>query len=160
MQRRTFLFGSLAAAALGPSVAHAAQSRDKVRLGIIGCAGQGEYNWSNVADQEFVMVCDVDLARTAKIKSQFPNAEVVQDFRRVIDRKEIDAVVVSTPDHWHAIPTVWALEAGKHVYCEKPLTHSVHEVRTVMEVAKKRKRVTQMGTQIHAGANYRRVVEL
>jgi predicted dehydrogenase len=160
LDRRTFLFGSLAAAALGPSVARAAQSPEKVRLGIIGCAGQGEYNWSNVADQHIVMLCDVDLARVAKAKGQFPEAEVVQDFRRVIDRKDIDAVVVSTPDHWHAIPSVWAMESGKHVYCEKPLAHSVHEVRTVMEVARKRKRVTQMGTQIHAGANYRRVVEL
>jgi predicted dehydrogenase len=160
IDRRTFLFGSLAAATLGPSIARAAQTPDKLRLGIIGCAGQGEYNWSNVADQEIVMLCDVDLARAAKAKQQFPGAEVVQDFRRVIDNKNIDAVVVSTPDHWHAIPSVWAMESGKHVYCEKPLAHDVHEVRVMMETARKQKRVTQMGTQIHAGANYRRVVEL
>jgi predicted dehydrogenase len=69
-------------------------------------------------------------------------------------------MVVATPDHWHAIPSVWAMQTGKHVYCEKPLGHSVHETRVMAEAAKKHNRVTQMGTQIHAGSNYRRVVEL
>ena len=77
-----------------------------------------------------------------------------------MDRKDIDAVVVATPDHIHAIATLLALQAGKHVYCEKPLTHNVAEARKVAAAAKKYNRVTQMGTQIHAGDNYRRVVEL
>jgi predicted dehydrogenase len=159
LNRRTFLFGAAGVAA-GAVIRRPVRAADRVRLGIIGCAGQGEYNWSNLADQEIVMLCDVDLARVAKAAQQFPRAEVVQDFRRVIDRNDIDAVVVSTPDHWHAIPSVWAMETGKHVYCEKPLAHSVYECRVVAETAKKQKRVTQMGTQIHAGSNYRRVVEL
>jgi predicted dehydrogenase len=78
----------------------------------------------------------------------------------VIDRKDIGAVVIATPDHWHAIPTVWAMKAGKHVYCEKPLAHSVHEIRVMMKTAADKKLVTQMGTQIHAEDNYRRVVEI
>src|SRR5262249_50202444 len=82
------------------------------------------------------------------------------DFRRMIDRKGLDAVLVATPDHVHAFATLAALRAGLHVYCEKPLTHSVGEARLVAEMAAKQKRVTQMGTQIHAGDNYRRVVEL
>src|SRR5262249_43381129 len=133
---------------------------EKLRLGVIGVGGQGAFNWGSVASEEVVILCDVDLARVGRAKERFPNAEVVQDFRRVIDRNDLDAVLVSTPDHWHSIPSVWAMETGKHVYCEKPLAHTVHECRVMAETARKQKRVTQMGTQIHAGANYRRVVEL
>jgi predicted dehydrogenase len=129
-------------------------------LGIIGVGGQGEYNWGQLANEEIVALCDVDTARAANAVKRFPKAVVVQDFRRVLDRKDIDAVVVSTPDHWHAIPSVWAMQAGKHVYCEKPLGHTIAETRVMAETAKKQNRVTQLGTQIHAGDNYRRVVEL
>ncbi|HEU4751516.1 MAG TPA: Gfo/Idh/MocA family oxidoreductase, partial [Armatimonadota bacterium] len=160
LSRRTFLFGALAAPVLGPSIARAAGTGDKVRIGMIACGGQAEFSWRNLTDQEMVMLCDVDLARTAAAAQTFPKAEVVQDFRRVIDRNDIDAVVVATPDHWHAIPSVWAMQTGKHVYCEKPLAHSIHEIRVMEETARDKRRVTQMGTQIHAGGNYRRVVEL
>jgi predicted dehydrogenase len=160
ISRRTFLMGTAGAAALAPTIARAAGPGEKVRIGIIGCGGQGEYNWSNVADEDVRIICDVDLARTARAAQRFPSAQVVQDFRRVIDRDDLDAVVVSTPDHWHAIPSVWAMQTGKHVYCEKPLAHSVYETRVMIETARKNKRITQMGTQIHAGNNYRRVVEL
>src|SRR5262249_23218565 len=90
---------------------------EKLRLGIIGVGGQGEFSWSNLAGEEIVALCDVDLARVGKAAARFPQAQVVQDFRRVLDRKEIDAVAVCTPDHWHAIISVWAMESGKHVYC-------------------------------------------
>jgi predicted dehydrogenase len=161
--RRSFLTGTLGAAALGFTAARPSRSAsgtNAVRLGIIGCGGQGESNWSSLAGEEIVVLCDVDLARTARAKERFPKAEVVQDFRRVIERNDVDAVVVSTPDHWHSIPSVWAMETGKHVYCEKPLAHSVYEARVMEETARRKGVVTQMGTQIHAGANYRRVVEL
>src|SRR5262249_25648812 len=82
------------------------------------------------------------------------------DFRKLIDQKGIDAVIVATPDHMHAFATMSALQAGLHVYCEKPLAHNVFEARLVTETARKLNRVTQMGTQIHASSNYRRVVEL
>src|SRR6185369_12127945 len=74
--------------------------------------------------------------------------------------KSLDAVVVSTPDHTHAIPVMWSLRRGLDVYCEKPLAHSVYEVRQMRELAAKQNAVTQMGTQIHAGDNYRRAVEI
>src|SRR4029077_16854109 len=91
---------------------------------------------------------------------KFPKAKFTTDFRRLLDQKGIDAVIVATPDHTHAVATLAALRSGRHVYCEKPLTHTVSEARLVAETAAKHKRVTQMGTQIHAGDNYRRVVEL
>jgi predicted dehydrogenase len=159
LNRRYFLMGTLGAATLGRSIARAAQA-DKVRIGVIGCGGQGEFSWSSVADEDVRVLCDVDLAHTGRAAARFPKAQVVQDFRKVLDRDDIDAVTVATPDHWHALITNWALESGKHVYCEKPLTHSVYEARTVAETAKRKNLVTQMGTQIHAGGNYRRVVEL
>jgi predicted dehydrogenase len=133
---------------------------EKLGVAVIGVAGQGEYNLNNVASQAIVALCDVDENRAANARKRFPNAKFYTDFRRVLDQKDIDAVVVATPDHTHAPATMMALKAGKHVYCEKPLTHSVVEARMVARTAAKMKRVTQMGTQIHAGSNYRRVVEL
>src|SRR5207244_2084458 len=119
-------------------------------------------NLKGVRDQNIVVLCDVDAGRKGVIgaRKAYPRAKFYQDFRRVLDHKDIDAVVISTPDHMHAIPAVRAMLAGKHVYCEKPLAHSVHEVRVMMDLAEKNKLVTQMGTQIHAGDNYRRVVEI
>src|SRR5207237_1052582 len=98
--------------------------------------------------------------RTGPARERFPKAKFYTDFRKLIDARGLDAVVVATPDHTHAVATVRALRAGLHVYCENPLTHTVAEARLVAETAAKHKRVTQMGTQIHAGNNYRRVVEL
>src|SRR5262249_39219045 len=80
--------------------------------------------------------------------------------RKMLDQKGLDAVLVATPDHVHAPATLAALRAGLHVFCEKPLTHTVEEARLVAETAAKHKRITQMGTQIHAGDNYRKVVEI
>jgi predicted dehydrogenase len=135
---------------------------ERLRVGIIGVAGKGESNWKEVAaaGAEIVAGCDVDDTRTGLFRKTFPKAEFYVDFRKLIDAKGLDAVVVSTPDHMHAPPTLMALNAGLHVFCEKPLTHTVKEARLVAETAKKKKLVTQMGTQIHAGSNYRRVVEL
>ena len=107
-----------------------------------------------------VALCDVDENYLGAAAKRFPKAQTYSDFRRLLEKKEIDAVVVATPDHTHAVATAAALHLGKHVYCEKPLTHTVHEARFIAELANKQKRVTQMGTQIHAGSNYRRVVEL
>jgi predicted dehydrogenase len=135
---------------------------ERLNLGIIGLGGQGNYNRRHVQHENIVALCDVDRdgKHVAEAREANPKADFYQDFRKLLDRKDMDAVVIATPDHWHAIPTVMALRAGKHVYCEKPLTHSVHEVRTVMETAAKTGAVTQMGTQIHAENNYRRAVEI
>ncbi|MCI0463899.1 MAG: Gfo/Idh/MocA family oxidoreductase [Gemmataceae bacterium] len=164
--RRRFLQASAAltaSAALADTLT-AAQTRpapaDRIRLGIIGVAGQGNYNLSNVRQEEIVALCDVDEERAAPVRKQFPDARFCQDYRRLLDQKDVQAVVISTPDHMHAPIAVAALRAGKHVYCEKPLAHSVHEVRAIVEAAARHNAVTQMGTQIHAGENYRRVVEI
>jgi predicted dehydrogenase len=160
LSRRRFLATSagLAAAAL----CEAAQPpMDRVRLGIIGVAGRGAENLSGVRkDGNIIALCDVDQNRTGPARKEFPKAAFHEDYRRIIDMKDVEAVVISTPDHTHACIAAAALRAGKHVYCEKPLTHSVHEVRTILDLTAKNKRVTQMGTQIHAGENYRRVVEI
>jgi predicted dehydrogenase len=135
-----------------------------VAVGVIGIAGQGTYNLNGVhgAGAEIVALCDVHESRTevGQVRQRFPKAAFFRDFRRMLEQKGLDAVVVATPDHTHAPATVAALKAGLHVYCEKPLTHTVSEARIVAETAAKMKRVTQMGTQIHAEPNYRRVVEL
>jgi predicted dehydrogenase len=159
LTRRRFLQGSaaLAASAALPALQPRA---DRIRLGIIGVAGQGAYNLSNVRQEQIVALCDVDENRAAGARREFPQARFYQDFRRLLDQNDVQAVVVSTPDHMHAPIVVSALRAGKHVYCEKPLAHSVHEVRVMRETAARQRVVTQMGTQIHAGDNYRRVVEI
>ncbi len=137
-------------------------ANERLSVGVIGVAAQGEYDWTNVvaAGAEVVAWCDVDESRTGKARTTFPKATFDADFRALLDRKGIDAVIVATPDHTHAVATVAALKSGRHVYCEKPLTHDVYEARVVAETAAREKKVTQMGTQIHAGSNYRRCVEL
>jgi predicted dehydrogenase len=166
--RRQFLQTSaaLGAAGLTPALLRSAarkpSANERLHVGVIGVAGQGGSDMGQVAaaGAEIVALCDVDENRTGPARKQFPRARYYADFRKMIDAKGLDAVVIGTPDHTHAVATMRALKAGLHVFCEKPLTHTVHEARTVAETAAKQKRVTQMGTQIHAGSNYRRVVEL
>ena len=105
------------------------------------------------------MVCDVDDAQIAKTverfqKEKWGTPETVKDFRRILDRKDIDACLVCTPDHWHALPTVLACEAGKDVYCEKPLATSIAEGRAMLAAARRNERVTQMGTHWRSGDHY------
>jgi predicted dehydrogenase len=162
---RQALAAGTAAAAYGslPARAPAREPRsanDKLNLGIIGVAAKGEDNLNNVVSENIVALCDVDAMRLGVAAERFPLAATYKDYRKLLERTDLDAVVVSTPDHTHAIPTVWALKAGLDVYCEKPLAHSVYEVRQMREWTARQKAVTQMGTQIHAGDNYRRAVEL
>src|SRR6185503_18967825 len=127
----------------------------------IGCGGQGGSDLKSVSGETIVALCDVDERRLGAASKLHPGAKTYQDFRKVFDdAKSFDAVVVATPEHTHAFATLPALQLGKHVYCEKPLTHGVWEARVIQEAAKKAKVATQMGTQIHAGDNYRRVVEI
>ena len=166
MTRREFLVRSAAAAALaglgrGRQV-RAAAAGDKLNIAVVGVAGRGGANLGGVSSQNIVALCDTDAKSLAKAAGRFPEAQTFADFRRMLDKvgKEIDAVVVSTPDHTHAPAAAMAMRMGKHCYCEKPLTHSVHECRTLVDLANTNQLVTQMGTQIHAGGNYRRVVEI
>ena len=107
-------------------------------------------------------LCDVDQKRAAGTFKKYPDVAKFADFRKMLDRMDdqIDAVVVSAPNHIHIPASVMAMKMGKHCYCEKPLAHSVYEARVAAEVAAEKKLATQMGTQIHAGDNFRRVVEL
>ncbi len=135
-------------------------ANDKLNIGVVGVAGRGGGNLKGVSGENIVALCDVDATRLAAAKKQHAKAETYADWRKMLERKDLDAVVCSTPDHTHAIVGVNAMKTGHHLYCEKPLTHKVSEARAMAVTAAKHKRVTQMGTQIHAGDNYRRVVEL
>jgi len=161
VSRRRFLTASAGFLA-APAVLSARGANDRLNIAVIGVANRGAANLDGVKGENIVALCDVDPANAAKARTQFPGAEFFTDYRRLFDRaaNRFDAVVVSTPDHNHAWPTLTALALGKHVYCEKPLCHSVEEVRRVRRAVAAKKVATQMGTQIHAGENYRRVVEL
>jgi predicted dehydrogenase len=168
--RRHFLLSTAAAGAAGfgvrPSLAFAKKlaPSERLRVGAIGIAGQGGGDLGAIAGAgaEIVALCDVHESRkeVGAHRERYRSAKFYPDFRKMIDAGGLDAVMVGTPDHSHAIPSLTALKAGLHVFCEKPLTHTVEEARLVAETAAKHKRVTQMGTQIHATDNYRRVVEL
>jgi predicted dehydrogenase len=166
LSRRRFLQSAAVAAAPWAAFLRADGPKppptERLRVAMIGVDGQAGSDMRQIAaaGAEIAVLCDVDENRAAAARRLFPNATFVVDFRRALDRNDIDAVAVGTPDHSHALPTLLALQAGKHVFCEKPLAHNVAEVRKVTEAAAKYRRVTQMGTQIHAGDNYRRVVEL
>jgi predicted dehydrogenase len=134
---------------------------EKLNLGCIGVANKGAHNINNLTDENIVALCDIDSLHLGPMAEKFPKATKYVDFRQLLDKeKNLDAVVVSTPDHTHAIAVMWALRRGLDVYCEKPLAHSVYECRQMRNLAAEKKVVTQMGTQIHAGDNYRRVVEI
>jgi predicted dehydrogenase len=144
-----------------PAVVRGRNLNEKLRIAVIGVGGRGGSNLQDVSGEEIVALCDVAESALDRAASYYPKARRTRDFRQVYDRSgEFDAVVVSTTEHTHAFATLPALQLGKHVYCEKPLSHSVWEARVIREAAAKAKVATQMGIQIHAGDNYRRVVEL
>lgn len=167
LSRRRFLQQSAAASAglafAGPLAAEENKSspHEKLNIAVIGVNGRGGANLAGVASENLVALVDVDETRIGKAVESFPKAKILKDYRKLLDQPNLfDAVVISTPDHHHAFAAIPALQLGKHVYCEKPLAHSVAEVRLMRQAAARSKSVTQMGTQVHAGDNYRRVVEL
>jgi predicted dehydrogenase len=137
---------------------------ERIRVAGVGSTGQagGDLRQVAAAGAEIVALADVDENLLAKGAAAFPAARKYRDYRVMLEKeeKQIDAVLVGTPDHSHAPASAMALRLGKHTFCEKPLTHTVKEARVLAELAREKKLVTQMGTQIHAGDNYRRVVEL
>lgn len=140
--------------------AQAVAANDKLRTAHIGVGGMGRSDLGAVSGHPAVQVvalCDVDSRRLGEAASRFPKAETFADFRQMFDKLagQFDAVVVSTPDHTHAPAAMTALNHGKHVYCQKPLTHEVFEARRLREVADMNKLVTQMGIQVHGSAAYR-----
>ncbi len=166
--RRSFLKQSALAASAAlaaPYVSLAKGSANgKLNVGFIGVANRAAADLKGVSDVwEHVNVgalCDIDNNYLDRAANEHPDAKTYHDFRELLAQKDLDAIVVGTPDHTHAVAAVAALNGGRHVYCEKPLARTLSEVRAITNAAVRNRRVTQIGTQIHSGANYRRVVEL
>ena len=144
------------------SIAQSKSSLEKLNLACVGTANRAGANISDVKHESIVALCDVDSTYMQRALAQFPSARAYEDYREMIDKEadKIDAVVVAVADHNHFPAAMRAIRAGKHVYCEKPLTHTVTEARRLAQAAKEKRVATQMGTQIHAEENYRRVVEI
>ena len=174
MKRREFLKRA-GAGVLGtgllvvPKWARGAGPSDTLVMGNIGVGGmgRGHVGWFlGQRDCRIDAICDVDAQRAAsklkRVHKHYKNthAKSYGDFRKLLDRKDIDVISCATPDHWHALITCTAFQAGKDVYSEKPLSHSLLEGRAMLEACRRHERVFQLGTQIHAGDNYPRVVEL
>ncbi len=125
---------------------------DKLNIACIGIGGRGEANLKGVGGENIVALCDVDMRRVGKVFEDYPKAKRYTDFRKMLDEmdNQIDAVVVSTPDHTHAVACMEAIKRGKHLYCEKPLAHSIYEIRELMKAARKHKVITQLGNQGHS----------
>lgn len=155
---------SLAAAGYfsSASVGISKSPNEKLNLACIGTAGRAAADIKEVQHEAVVVLCDVDEKNLKRKQGEFPDARLYADYREMLETEadKIDAVVIGTTDHHHAPATIRAIEARKHVYCEKPLTHTVQEARIITEAARAAGVITQMGTQIHAGENYRRVVEI
>jgi predicted dehydrogenase len=166
LTRRRFLQQTAltGAAVLGvPAIVSCRSPNEKLNLVLIGCGGRGGANMQHMLGENIVALCDVQEQNLLRAAGQAPRAKKFRDFRKLYDELkdgEFDAVVVSSTEHTHAFATLPALRRKKHVYCEKPLTHNLREARLITEAAKKAGVATQMGTQIHASRNYRRVVEL
>jgi len=158
-----FLTSAAASGALRTAVAPS----DRMRFGLVGSGGMGRGLLTHfLANPEVdcAAICDVDDAQIAKglaivEKLRQTRPDTVKDFRRLIERKDVDVVVVATPDHWHALPTVYACQTGKDVYVEKPLAATIWEGRKIVEAAQRHQRVVQMGTQWRSGAHFREAVE-
>ncbi|MCC6793631.1 MAG: Gfo/Idh/MocA family oxidoreductase [Candidatus Hydrogenedentes bacterium] len=164
ISRRSFLKkGVIAAGAtLGaPAIVRGQNLNSLLNIAVIGCGGRGGGNAQEVSTENIVALCDVNGKNVEAAAALYPKAKTFSDFRKLYEKPDaFDAVVVSTCEHTHAFATLPALKLGKHVYCEKPLAYNIHETRVIREAAAKAKVATQMGTQIHAGDNYHRVVEL
>ncbi|MBD3675507.1 MAG: Gfo/Idh/MocA family oxidoreductase [Planctomycetaceae bacterium] len=167
--RRDFLKSTTAGAAAistglwtGTASAKVRSVNEKLNIACVGTANRALADINGVATENLVAFVDVDSTFLGRIGERYPEARKYSDYREMLDAEKgkIDAVVVATTDHHHAPATIRAIRQGLHVYCEKPLTHTVQEARIIAEAAKEHGVATQMGTQIHAGDNYRRVVEI
>jgi predicted dehydrogenase len=135
---------------------------ERLDVGFIGVDGRGAANLKAVsaAGENIAALCDIDDQRLARAAKTHAATKTYSDFRKLLEQKDLDAVVITTPDHTHAVAAAAALRLGKHVYCEKPLTHSIHEARTLARLAAEARVATQMGNAGHSMEGTRRVVEL
>jgi predicted dehydrogenase len=168
--RRSFLknagLSSLVAGGFVNLNMRALGANDKIQLALIGARHQGRYDAMNAIKDgaEIKTLCDLDSDVLDKVSVQIKEAQnrapgTVKDFREVLDDKEIDAVIIATPDHWHAIPMIQACQAGKDVYVEKPLSQTIHEGQLMRDAARKYRRVVQVGTQRRSGEHFKSAVE-
>lgn len=164
--RRTFLCSTSVAAAFTIVPRHVlggvgiTAPSDKLNIAGIGIGGMGGHNLKNMETENIVALCDVDDRYAAGVFSCYPKAARYRDYRKMLaEQKDLDAVIIATPDHTHAIITLAAMRSGKHVYCQKPLTHTVFEARQVTRVAKETGVITQMGNQGRSGEGVRLVCE-
>ncbi|GAB4036394.1 Gfo/Idh/MocA family protein [Spirosoma gilvum] len=175
--RRNFLRNSAAATGAGlislPSVEAIASQRhrvapsDKLRIGVIGCNGMG---WSDLrshllqSDVECVAIADVDQSvldkRAADVETmQHKRPQLFKDYRKMLENKDIDAVIIGTPDHWHCMAMIDSVSAGKHVYCEKPLANSIEECNLMLSAARKSNKLVQVGQWQRSGSHYAKAIE-
>ncbi|HPO16462.1 MAG TPA: Gfo/Idh/MocA family oxidoreductase [Candidatus Hydrogenedentes bacterium] len=170
LSRRAFLASATATAIMAgcatrPNTAQVVPGKrspnEKLNIGAIGVGGMGRANIDACSTENIVALCDVDDARAGDTYKAYPNARRHRDFRKMLEAeaKNIDAVIVATPDHTHAAAAMAAMRLGKHVYCQKPLAHSVYEVQTLMKTAQECKVQTQMGNQGHSSDSIRRLYE-
>ncbi len=166
ISRRRFIGAAGAGAALSivPSGVLGGAGRvaasEKLNIAGIGIGGMGKSNLRQLESENIVALCDVDQKYAGPVFKRYPKARVYSDYRKMLDEvKEIDAVLVATPDHTHAVISAEAMRRGKHVYCQKPLTHDVYEARMLAKIAKETGVTTQMGIQGHSGEGIRRISE-
>jgi predicted dehydrogenase len=164
--RRSFIAGS--AAALGFTIvpryvvagSEQAPPSEKLNIAGVGVGGMGAADLRILASENIVALCDVHEKYAGKTFQEYPKAKTYRDYREMLDKqKDIEAVLIATPDHTHAVITMAAIKAGKHVYCEKPLAYSIYEARKVTEAAREAKVATQMGNQGHASEDIRLISE-
>lgn len=169
LNRRHFLGSAAVSGVVGGITAMAAPAwayrrilgaNERLNIGAIGVGGRGAGDLDAVASENIVAICDVDENNLSAAGQRYRTAEKFFDYRQLLEREDLEAVVIGTPDHHHAPPTVRALRRGLHVYCEKPLTHTVQEAQIVTRLASETGLATQMGTQNHEHPGYLRLVEL
>lgn len=167
ISRRQFLYssalavGATALAGCTHPLPRRISANEKLNIGIVGVNGKGSSDTDCCAGENIIALCDVDEAAAVKAREKRPNAKFYKDFRKMLEQeKSLDAVVVSTPDHLHATVAAMAIRMGKHVYCQKPLTQTIHEARVLRQLAKEYKVATQMGNQGSAENGLRRAVEV
>ena len=166
MSRRDFLASTAAVAAFTIVPRHVlggpgyTPPSEKLNIAAIGAGGKGAGDIGAVSSENIVALCDVDDKKAAATFEHYPKAKKYRDFRKMLEKeKNIDAVIVATPDHTHAVAAMMAIKMGKHVYCEKPLTYSIYEARELAKAAREAKVATQMGNQGHSGEGNRSICE-
>jgi len=179
VNRRSFISSATVASGVAATTAGGAKAasiltesrgvsaNDKIHVGLIGCGGMGRYDLGDflrVDEVECLALADVDTEHSQQtvetvLEKRQRSPDTYQDFRRLLDRDDIDIVIVATPDHWHALPTIMACQSGKDVYCEKPLATSIEEGRAMVNAARKHDRVVQIGTQQRSSSHFREAVE-